>query len=114
MSSDSHSCHLLQIVKTAGSPEERHYAAKIWPVRKNGNLLLCTLLLGNVAVNALLTVLLAELTSGMCCSNSLPHQALLPTTLLEVIWGTLLVWCWIDRWGIGEGMHVSVTSPEES
>lgn len=40
-------------------------AQKIQPVRENGNLLLCTLLLGNVAVNALLSIVMAELTSGL-------------------------------------------------
>lgn len=43
------------------SPSEQ----KIIPVRANGNLLLCTLLLGNVAVNALLSIVLANLTSGV-------------------------------------------------
>eukprot|EP01138_Halocafeteria_seosinensis_P002799 gb/GECG01002860.1/.p1 GENE.gb/GECG01002860.1/~~gb/GECG01002860.1/.p1 ORF type:complete len:249 (+),score=17.58 gb/GECG01002860.1/:1-747(+) len=55
----------LKIVKEAGSPQEREYASRIWPVRQNGNLLLCTLLLGNVAVNALLSILMAGLTNGM-------------------------------------------------
>lgn len=38
---------------------------KIQPVRADGNLLLCTLLLGNVAVNALLSIVMAQLTSGL-------------------------------------------------
>lgn len=34
-------------------------------MRADGNLLLCTLLLGNVAVNALLSIVMAGLTSGL-------------------------------------------------
>ena len=41
----------LQILEEAGEPDERRYAAAIMPVRKRGNLLLCTLLLGNTLVN---------------------------------------------------------------
>lgn len=41
------------------------FSQKIQPVRADGNLLLCTLLLGNVAVNALLSIVMAELTSGL-------------------------------------------------
>lgn len=39
-------------------------AVKIYEVRKNGNLLLCTLLLGNVAVNSALSIFLGSVASG--------------------------------------------------
>ena len=43
-------------------------------IRKDGNRLLCTLLLGNVAVNALLSIFLSGVTSGLigfCVSTAL-------------------------------------------
>jgi len=61
--------HLEMLIKgaTVGDPiAERNAkrAKRILPVRRDGNLLLCTVLLGNVAVNSLMAVLLAEFTSG--------------------------------------------------
>ena len=41
----------LDIIAEAGEPDERKYAKVILPVRSKGNLLLCTLLLGNTAGN---------------------------------------------------------------
>ena len=41
----------LDIIAQAGDPYERKYAKIILPVRSKGNLLLCTLLLGNTAGN---------------------------------------------------------------
>jgi len=55
----------LEIVMGGGSPEERSYAKVIYPVREDGNRLLCTLLLGNVAVNALLSITLADIASSL-------------------------------------------------
>jgi len=40
-------------------------AKKVYSVRKNGNLLLCTLLLGNVAVNSTLSIFLGNIASGV-------------------------------------------------
>jgi metal transporter CNNM len=40
-------------------------ARKVYSVRKNGNLLLCTLLLGNVAVNAAIALYLGNIASGV-------------------------------------------------
>jgi metal transporter CNNM len=56
-------------------------AAKIYNVRKNGNLLLCTLIIGNVTVNTILSVFMASLTSGVAAS--------LITTALIVIFGEI-------------------------
>jgi hypothetical protein len=40
-------CSVVQILAQGGDPKEREYAKTIMPVRERGNLLLCTLLLGN-------------------------------------------------------------------
>jgi metal transporter CNNM len=55
----------LQIVMGGGDKQTIKYAKAILPVRERGNLLLCTLLLGNVAVNSLVSILLADMTSGV-------------------------------------------------
>lgn len=55
----------LKVLESAGDPKEKRYASKILPLRKHGNLLLCTLLLGNTLVNNGLSILLADLTSGI-------------------------------------------------
>ncbi len=39
-------------------------AIKVFKIRKDGNLLLCTLLIGNVAVNSTLSIYLGSITSG--------------------------------------------------
>ena len=44
--------------------DEAKYARAILPLRKRGNLLLCTLLLGNTLVNALIAILSAAFTNG--------------------------------------------------
>merc|ERR1712137_699501 len=54
----------LEIVIQSGTPKQSLHARRIYPIRKRGNLLLCTILLGNVAVDALLSILLADFTSG--------------------------------------------------
>lgn len=57
-------------LEIAMSSEDAHAAAcarQIYPIRTKdeGSLLLCTLLLGNVAVNSLLSIVMSDLTSGM-------------------------------------------------
>jgi metal transporter CNNM len=55
----------LEIIMDGGDETNAAYARIIYPIRKNGNLLLCTLLLGNTAVNALLSILLADKAGGI-------------------------------------------------
>lgn len=47
----------LRIVQKCGTSKERRYASRIEPLRKKGNYLLCSLLLGNVLVNNSFTIL---------------------------------------------------------
>ena len=72
----------LEIVKAAGSPEDRANAALILPVRKKGNLLLCTLVLGNVAVTSLEAILMADLSGGLI--------GFLLTTFFVVVFGEIV------------------------
>ncbi len=68
-----------QILEQGGEPNERKYASAIMPVREKGNLLLCTLLLGNTIVNAATSIVVADVTSGIV--------GLFISTFLIVIFG---------------------------
>lgn len=51
----------LKVLKECGSESEKRYSRVIEPLRKHGNFLLCTLVLGNVFVNSWLSVILNQL-----------------------------------------------------
>lgn len=55
----------LELVIAGGSDTERYQAERILPLRKRGNLLLCTLLIGNTMVNAALAIITASFTTGV-------------------------------------------------
>jgi hypothetical protein len=59
----------LDIVIHGGNPDERRWATRIYPVRKRGNLLLCTLLFGNTLVIALPP-----------CTHTNQHKTSIPST----------------------------------
>lgn len=87
----------LEIVIASGTPKESEYARKIYPVRSRGNLLLCTLLLGNVSVNSLLSILMADFTSGLV-------GFLLSTTIIVVL-GEIVPQAACSRHGLAVGAH---------
>ncbi|KAK9793438.1 hypothetical protein WJX73_001824 [Symbiochloris irregularis] len=72
----------LKIIEQAGEPHERIYARRIIPVREQGNLLLCTLLLGNTVINSAISILLADLTTGFI--------GLLVATFIILIFGEIV------------------------
>lgn len=70
------------VIAGSDDPDEVACARAIKPVRAKGNLLLCTLLLGNTLVNAVIAVLLADLTSGLVGT--------IATTGLIVVFGEIV------------------------
>ncbi|XP_030842053.1 metal transporter CNNM2 [Strongylocentrotus purpuratus] len=85
----------LQILQNAGSSKEKKYAKLIIPIRRMGNYLLCSLLLGNVLVNTTLTVLLDDLSSGI--------WAVLGATAGIVIFGEIIPQAICSRHGLAVG-----------
>lgn len=72
----------LEIVMEGDDEIRAEEARKVYTVRKNGNRLLCTLLLGNVAVNAFLSILMGEYFGGVV--------GLLGSTIMIVIFGEIV------------------------
>jgi len=85
----------LQIVMSGEDKVLAEHAQKIAPIRANGNLLLCTLLLGNVAVNAYLSILMAELTSGT--------MGFILSTVLIVVFGEIIPQATCSRYALQIG-----------
>lgn len=70
-------------------------AKKVYSVRKNGNLLLCTLLMGNVAVNSAIALFLGSIASGV-------FAGIIATGLI-VIFGEIIPQATISRYALAVG-----------
>jgi len=70
----------IQVLKKSAPPPQSIYATKIEPIRKNGHLLLVTLLLTNTIINETLPVLFHDI-------NLDGWQAILISTALVLIFG---------------------------
>ncbi|XP_034026705.1 metal transporter CNNM4 isoform X2 [Thalassophryne amazonica] len=88
----------LRIVQNCGTEKEKKYARKIEPIRRKGNYLLCSLLLGNVLVNTTLTILLDDLIgSGL--------GAVVASTIGIVIFGEIVPQALCSRHGLAVGAN---------
>ncbi|KAG8184776.1 hypothetical protein JTE90_011563 [Oedothorax gibbosus] len=85
----------LQVIENCGTEKEKKYSRVISPLRKRGNYLLCSLLLGNVLVNSTLTILLDDLTSGII--------AIVGSTISIVIFGEIIPQAICSRHGLAIG-----------
>ena len=74
-------------------------AAKVYAVRKRGNLLLCTLLIGNVSINSALAIFLGSLASGL--------MAGLMATGLIVIFGEIIPQAVFSRFALKLGAKMA-------
>ncbi|TPX73543.1 hypothetical protein CcCBS67573_g05190 [Chytriomyces confervae] len=83
----------LKILKVSGTPTEKMYAERIEPIRKNGHLLLVSLLLGNTIVNETLPILF----SGVGLEG---HQAVLFSTALILVFGEIIPQAVCARYGL--------------
>jgi metal transporter CNNM len=85
----------LKVIERCGKEKEKRYAKSIQPLRKRGNFLLCSLLLGNVLVNNTMTILLDDLTSGII--------AVVGSTMGIVIFGEIVPQSICSRHGLAVG-----------
>lgn len=85
----------LVVIQEAGTPNDRKYAKRIYPVRRRGNFLLCTILLGNVLVNSTTTILLDTLIHGVL--------AVVGATFAIVIFGEIIPQAICSRHGLKIG-----------
>ncbi|KFV14713.1 Metal transporter CNNM4, partial [Pterocles gutturalis] len=91
------------IVQNCGTDKEKRYARKIEPIRRKGNYLLCSLLLGNVLVNTTLTILLDDLIgSGI--------GAVVASTIGIVIFGEIVPQALCSRHGLAVGANTLVVT----
>lgn len=85
----------LEILKKCGTPTERQHASAIIPMRKHSNLLLCSLVLGNVIVNAGLQLLLDTVFPGLI--------GFISTTICITIFGEIVPQAVCARYGLAIG-----------
>ncbi|GKY95998.1 hypothetical protein MPSEU_000560300 [Mayamaea pseudoterrestris] len=85
----------LEIIMAGDDAVNAARAKRIFPLRKRGNLLLCSLVLGNVGANSLLSILLADKAGGLI--------GFLLSTILIVIFGEIIPQALCSRYSLAIG-----------
>ena len=85
--------------ETKDDEKEGALARKLLPLRRRGNLLLCAILLGNVMVNSLLSILMADIAGGAV--------GLVTSTALIVVFGEIVPQAICSRHGVKAGAYLS-------
>ncbi|KAJ7072531.1 hypothetical protein C8F01DRAFT_1104276 [Mycena amicta] len=83
----------LSVLALSGTPEQRKYAKKIIPIRKNGHLLLVTLLLANMIVNESLPIIADPVLGGGV-------EAVVVSTVLIIIFSEIVPQSLFTRYGL--------------
>lgn len=86
-------------IRAGDNPKQAEQARAIYPIRKKGNILLCTLILGNVAVNALLSILTAENFGGVV--------GFFTSTILIVVFGEIAPQAACQRYALQVGSRTA-------
>ncbi|KAJ4458307.1 putative Metal transporter cnnm-1 [Paratrimastix pyriformis] len=82
----------LEVLIAAGSDREKKQARRLKPIRKQGNLLLCAVVLTNVAVNSAISILMEEVGGGL--------MAFVVSTVLIMIFGEIFPQALFSRYGM--------------
>ncbi|TDL17072.1 DUF21-domain-containing protein [Rickenella mellea] len=90
----------LNVLSISGSPKQQEYANKIKPIRKNGHLLLVTLLLANMIVNESLPVIADPVLGGGI-------QSVVVSTVLIVLFAEIIPQSICTRHGLYIGAKMA-------
>ncbi|KAJ6520542.1 hypothetical protein C8R45DRAFT_955523 [Mycena sanguinolenta] len=90
----------LNVLSMSGTPKQREYANKIKPIRKNGHLLLVTLLLANMITNETLPIVADPVLGGGV-------QSVVVSTVLIVIFSEIIPQSLFTRHGLYLGAKMA-------
>ncbi|PFH49155.1 hypothetical protein AMATHDRAFT_195293 [Amanita thiersii Skay4041] len=90
----------LNVLSVSGTPTQRKYANKIKPIRKNGHLLLVTLLLANMIVNETLPIIADPILGG-------GFPSVVVSTVLIVIFAEIIPQSLFTRHGLYLGAKMA-------
>ncbi|SNX84400.1 related to MAM3 - protein required for normal mitochondrial morphology [Melanopsichium pennsylvanicum] len=90
----------LQVLSLQGTPTQKMYAEKIMPIRKDGHLLLTTLLIANMITNETLPIIADPLLGGGV-------QAVIVSIVLVVIFAELIPQSVCSRYGLAIGAKLA-------